>query len=76
MLVEGILDKIIKPEFRTKFKDWEQYAKPIDLFGLNAINDIFNNKGTKKLKVKQLVVQAPEMSATKSSFLGETQTSL
>lgn len=38
MSVSAILDKIIKPEFRTKFNNWEAYAKPIDIFGLECIN--------------------------------------
>lgn len=38
MSVSAILDKIIKPEFRAKFNNWETYAKPIDIFGLECIN--------------------------------------
>lgn len=38
MSVETILDKIIKPEYRAKLNNWESYAKPIDIFGLECIN--------------------------------------
>lgn len=38
MSTEQILDKIIKPEYRSKFSNWQNYAKQIDLFGLECIN--------------------------------------
>lgn len=38
MSVAIILDKIIKPEYRSKFNNWESYAKSIDIFGLECIN--------------------------------------
>lgn len=38
MSVSAILDKIIKPEHRTKLNTWEDYAKTIDIFGLDCIN--------------------------------------
>ena len=51
MSVSAILDKIIKPEHRAKLNNWEDYAKTNDIFGLNCINEIYNTKGTKKLKL-------------------------
>lgn len=76
MSVSTILDKIIKPEFRSKFNDWEHYAKMIDKFGLECINEIYNSKGTKKLKINQPTIEVKNMSGTNSSFFGETQSPL
>ena len=73
MSVSAILDKIIKPEFRAKFNNWDVYAKPIDFFGLDCINEIYNTKGTKRLKLSQPIDVQKEMTITKDSrFLGDT----
>ena len=34
MSVSKTLDKILKPEYRERFADWEKYASEKDLFGL------------------------------------------
>lgn len=70
MSISGILDKIIKPEFRSKFNNWESYAKPIDLFGLDCLNEIYNSKGTRKLKTQGPEHSKLDMQVTKSSFFG------
>lgn len=72
MSVETILDKIIKPEYRAKLSNWESYAKPIDLFGLECINEIYNTKGAKRLRTNEPVYPQQQMLNTKSSFFGET----
>jgi hypothetical protein len=33
-MVEKILDKIIRPEFRSKLNDWAKYAKGSEVIGL------------------------------------------
>ena len=49
MSVSQILDKIIKPEYRERFKNWESYATEKDTFGLECIEDIYSSHGKNRL---------------------------
>lgn len=52
MNIAEILDKIIKPEYRNRYDNWSRYANSQDLLGLDLIQQIYANKGNKKLHVK------------------------
>lgn len=52
MNISEILDKIIKPEYRSRYDNWSRYANSQDLLGLDLIQQIYANKGNKKLRVK------------------------
>lgn len=47
-----ILDKIIKPEYKNRFADWQKYARRDDLLGLECIGQIYSTKGTRCLHIR------------------------
>ena len=46
------LDKIIKPEYRNRFVDWEKYSSDKDKFGLSCIEEIYLSQGKSPLHIK------------------------
>lgn len=51
MSVSSTLDKIIKPEYRSRFKDWQQYASKEDILGLDCISEIYASKGNRTIRI-------------------------
>lgn len=51
-MFKEILDKIIKPEYRSSLVDWIQYAKSNDKMGLEIIEMIYKSKGNKQVTYK------------------------
>ena len=62
-----ILDKIIKPEFRERYNDWEHYAKRNEILGLECIGKIYSVKGNKKIRVS--LPSEKQMYDTHESFM-------
>ena len=50
-MTEKILDKIVRPEYRDKVRDWTDYIKESEAIGLDIIEQIYNSKGNKHVNV-------------------------
>jgi hypothetical protein len=76
MSVQEILDKIIKPSYRAKYNDWENYAKSIDKFGLECIDTIYRSKGTRKIEVTEPIAENKTFTTMKNTFMNEAKVPL
>ncbi len=50
-MTEKILDKIIKPEYRSKLEDWVNYIKESEVLGLQIIEQIYSSKGNRHVSI-------------------------
>jgi len=50
-MTEKILDKIIKPEYRSKLNDWVNYIKDSEVLGLEIIDQIYSTKGNRHVTI-------------------------
>jgi len=50
-MTEKILDKIIKPEYRSRLNDWTNYIKESEVIGLEIIDQIYSSKGNRHVNI-------------------------